>query len=130
MCQSIALRPPLLVILSIWAEISHSIYSNVYLKVKQLCLEAICRDRDVAAVLPIGYMENQSYLNCGRGAAQFHPVVIVVVSPLNALDEIDTENIRLSVLSLSKALSTKINVMFVIKIRSNKLCLQLKALVN
>ena len=97
MCQSIALRPPLLVILSIWAEISHSIYSNVYLKVKQLCLEAICRDRDVAAVLPIGYMENQSYLNCGRRAAQFHPVVIVVVSPLNPLDEIDTENIRLSV---------------------------------
>ena len=37
------------------------------------------------------------YLNCGRGAAQFHPVVIVVVSPLNPLDEIDTENIRKSV---------------------------------
>ena len=84
-------------ILSLWAEISNSIYFNVYLKVKQLCLEAICRDRDVAAVLPIGYIKNQSYLNCGRRAAQFHPVVIVVVSSLNALDQIDTENIRMSV---------------------------------
>ena len=97
MCQSIALRPPLPVILSLWAEISNSIYSNVYLKVNQLCLEAICRGRDVAAVLPIGYLENQSYLNCGRRAAQFHHVVIVVVSPFNPLDEIDTENIRISV---------------------------------
>ena len=97
MCQSIALRPPLPVILSLWAEISNSIYSNVYLKVKQNCLEAICRGRDIAAVLPIVYIGNQSYLNCGRRAAQFHPVVIVVVSPLNALDQIDTENIRMSV---------------------------------
>ena len=94
LCQSIALRPPLPVIISLWAEISNSIYSNVYLKVKQLCLEAICRGRAVTAVLPIGYMESQSYLNCGRRAAQFHPVVIVVVS---ALDQIDTENIIMSV---------------------------------
>ena len=82
-------------ILNLWAEISNSIYSIVYLRFKQLCLEAICRGRDVATVLPIGYMENHSYLNCGRRAAQFHPVVIVVVSSLNALDQIDTENIRL-----------------------------------
>ena len=79
------------------ADISSSFYSNVYLKVKQVCLNALCPGRDVAAVLPIGYMKNRSYLNCGRRAAQFHPVVIVVVSPLNPLDEIDTENIRLSV---------------------------------
>ena len=90
MCQSIALRPPLPVILSLWPEISNSIYSK-------LCLEAICRGRDVAAVLPIVYMGNQSYLNCGRRAAQFHPIVIVVVSPLNPLDQIDTENTRISV---------------------------------
>ena len=60
-------------------------------------MEAICRGRDVAAVLPIVYVGNQSYLNCGRRAAQFYLVVIVVVSPLNPLDEFDTENIRLSV---------------------------------
>jgi len=43
------------------------------------------------AVLPTGFMESQSYFNCGRRAAQFHPVVIVV-SPLNALDQIDAKN--------------------------------------
>ena len=84
-------------ILTLRAEISNSFYSNVYLKVKQVCLEAICPGRDVAAVLPSGYMKNRSYLNCGRRAAQFHSVVIVVVSSLNALDQIDTENIRISV---------------------------------
>ena len=83
-------------ILTLRAEISNSFYSNVYLKVKQVCLEAICPGRDVAAVLPSGYMKNRAYLNCGRRAGQFHPVV-VVLSSLNALDQIDTQNIRISV---------------------------------
>jgi len=47
------------------------------------------------AVLPIGFMESQSYFNFGRQAAQFHPVVIVV-SSLNALDQIDAKNITMS----------------------------------
>ena len=47
------------------------------------------------AVLPTGFMESQSYFNSGSQAAQFHPVVIVV-SPLNALDQIDAKNIRMS----------------------------------
>ena len=55
--QIIALRPPLLVILILRGEISNSFYSNVYLKVKQVCLEAIFRGREVAAVLPIRYMK-------------------------------------------------------------------------
>ena len=88
-------------ILTLRAEISNSFYSNVYLKVKQVCLEAICPGRDVATVLPSGYMKNRSYLNCVRRAGQFHPVVVVVVSSLNALhqialDQIDTQNIRIS----------------------------------
>jgi len=33
-----------------------------------------------------------SHFNCGRGAAQFHPEVIVV-SSLNALDQIDVQGI-------------------------------------
>ena len=33
------------------------VYSNVYLKVKQVCLEEIFRGREVAAVLLIGYMK-------------------------------------------------------------------------
>ena len=45
------------------STISNSIYSNVYLKIKQVCLEAIYRGRDVVAVLPTGYMESQSYFN-------------------------------------------------------------------
>jgi len=47
------------------------------------------------AVLPTEFMESQSCFNCGPRAAQFHPVVIVV-SPLNALDQIDAKNIRVS----------------------------------
>jgi len=47
------------------------------------------------AVLPTLFMESQSNFNCGRRAAQFHPVVIIV-SPLNALDQIDAKNIRTS----------------------------------
>ena len=48
---------PLLVILISRAEISNSFYSNVYLKVKQVCLEAVFRGCEAAAVLPIGYMK-------------------------------------------------------------------------
>ena len=47
------------------------------------------------AVLPTGFMESQSCFNYGHRAAQFHPLVIVV-SPLNALDQIDAKNIRTS----------------------------------
>jgi len=47
------------------------------------------------AVLPTGFMESQSYFSCGLRAAQFHPVIIVV-SLLNALDQIEVKNIRMS----------------------------------
>ena len=78
---------------SLQAASSHSIYSNVNLKVKQvICLEAIYHGRDVVAVLPTGYGKSVIFhllpslfldkINYERGAA--HPVVIVV-SPLNAL---------------------------------------------
>ena len=79
---------------SLQAAISHGIYSNVNLKVKQvICLEAIYHGRDVVAVLPTGYGKSVIFhllpslflekINYERGAAA-HPVVIVV-SPLNAL---------------------------------------------
>ena len=65
------------------------------LKVEQvICLEAIYHGRDVVAVLPTGYGKSVIFhllpslfldkINCGRRAAQSHPVVIFV-SPLNAL---------------------------------------------
>ena len=49
----------------------------------------------IVAVLPTRKKESQSYFNCGRRAAQFH-LVVFVVSPLNALDQIDAKkNIRM-----------------------------------
>ena len=67
----VALRPPLPAMFngSLQAESSNSIYSTVYVKVRQVCLETIYRGRDVVAVIPIGFMESQSYLNFGRRAA-------------------------------------------------------------
>ena len=44
----------------------------------------------IVAVLPSRKNESQSYINCGRRAAQFRPVV-VVVCPLNVLDQIDAK---------------------------------------
>ena len=47
------------------AESSNSIYSTVYVKIRQVCLEKIYRGRNVVAVIPIGFVESRSYLNCG-----------------------------------------------------------------
>ena len=44
----------------------------------------------IVSVLPTRKKESQSYFNCGRRAAQFH-LVVFVVSPLNALDQIDAK---------------------------------------
>ena len=79
---------------SLQAAISHSIYFNINLKVKQVvCLKAIYHGRDVVAVVPTGYGKSIIFhllpslflykINYEGGAAA-HPVVIVV-SPLNAL---------------------------------------------
>ena len=46
------------------------------------------RSLDVVAVLLAVFIESQSYFHCGRRAAQFH-LVLIVVSPLNALDQIE-----------------------------------------
>ena len=49
----------------------------------------------IVAILPTRKKESQSYFNCGRRAAQFY-LVVFVVSPLNALDQIDAKkNIRM-----------------------------------
>jgi len=47
------------------------------------------------AVLLTGFIESQSYFNCGRRAARFH-LAVIVVSPLNALDQTDSKNKRMS----------------------------------
>ena len=48
----VALQPPLPTMFngSLRAESSNSIYSTVYVKVRQVCLETIYRGRDVAVV--------------------------------------------------------------------------------
>ena len=71
---------------SLRAESSNRIYSTVDVKVSQVCLETIYRVRDVVAVIPIGFMESRSYLNCG---GEQRMIVITVVSRLNAPDQID-----------------------------------------
>ena len=62
----VPLRPPLPVMFngSLRTESSNSIYSTVYVKVRQVYLQTIYRGRDVA-VIPIGFMKSRSYLNCG-----------------------------------------------------------------
>ena len=67
----VALRPPLPVMFngSLQAVSSNSIYSTVYVKVRQVYLETTYRGRDVVAVIPTGFMESRSYLNCGCRAA-------------------------------------------------------------
>ena len=98
------------------AAISHSIYSNVNLKVKQVIfLEAIYHGCDVVAVLPTGYGKSVIFhllpslfldkINYERGAAA-HPVVIVV-SPLTALikDQIrrlQEGNVKAAILNVKK----------------------------
>ena len=68
-----------------------------------ICLEAIYHGRGVVAVLPTGYGKSVMFhllpllfldkINCGRRAAQSHPVVIVV-SPLNALIKDQIRNLK------------------------------------
>ena len=51
----VALRPPLPAMFngSLRTESSNSVYSTVYVKVRQVYLETIYRGRDVVAVVPI-----------------------------------------------------------------------------
>ena len=41
---------------SLWAQISNSIYSSVYLKVRKGCLKIFYLGRDVVVVVPIEYL--------------------------------------------------------------------------
>lgn len=61
----------------------------------QVCFEVIYCSLDVVAVLTTGYVESQLYFNFGRWAVQIHPVV-VVVSPLNAFNQIDAKTKNVS----------------------------------
>ena len=47
---------------SLRAEISSSIYSDFYLKVRQGCLEIFYLGRDVVAVVPIEYLGKVGYI--------------------------------------------------------------------
>ena len=87
--QSIALCcdrycPQWLILLSLQAEISNSIYSNVYLKVKQVCLEANYLDHlTLLPSYPL-YLWKVSH------------TALIVGSPLNALNQIDAKTYQSS----------------------------------
>ena len=69
----VALQPPLPAMFngSLRAESSNSIWFFFNVKVRRVCLETIYRGRDDVAVIPIGFMESRSYLNCGCRAAHY-----------------------------------------------------------
>ena len=77
-----------LIILSLQAGISNIIYS--------VCLGAIYRDHLMLLPSYLLYLGpwSQPYFNCGSRAAQFRTALIVVF-PLNALDQIDAKNITM-----------------------------------
>ena len=90
----VVLRPPLTAMFnnSLPAEILNTIYSGVYLKVRQVFLETICRGRDVVAIVPIKFMESRSYFNCATSSSAplfrlSDSYFSTVVSPLNAGDQ-------------------------------------------
>ena len=58
----VALRPPLPAMFngSLRTESSNSVYSAVYVKIRQVYLETIYRGYDVVAVVSIGFMESRS----------------------------------------------------------------------
>ena len=78
LCRAATAIQPAMFNSSLRAKTSKSIYSDVYLKVRQLCLETIYRGLDVVAVVPFGFMESRSYFNCARRAAQFYSEVIII----------------------------------------------------
>ena len=55
---------------SLRTEHSNSIYSTIYVKVRQVCLQTIYCGHGVVAVVPIEFMESHSYFNCGHPAAR------------------------------------------------------------
>ena len=65
---------------SLRAEISTSVYSDVYLKVRQVFLEPINRGRDAVVVVPVGFMDSYELWTSSRPCAeQFYSEVIHVV---------------------------------------------------
>ena len=74
----VALRLPLPTMFngSLRAESSNSIYSTIYVKVRQVCLKAIYRGRDVVTVVPIGFEESRSYFNFGHRSSSARMIVI------------------------------------------------------
>ena len=81
---------------SLRAEISNSVYSDVYVKVRQVFLETIIRGRDAVVVVPVGFMRDsyELWTSSRSYAEQFYNFrsdshALIVVSPLNARDQVD-----------------------------------------
>ena len=64
---------------SLRTEISNSVYSDVYLKVRQDFLETINRGRDAVVLVPVGFMDSYELWTLSRSCAeQFYSEVIVI----------------------------------------------------
>ena len=65
---------------SLRAEISNSVYSDVYQKVRQVIfLETINRGRDAVVLVPVGFMDSYELWTSSRSCAeQFYSEVIVI----------------------------------------------------
>ena len=55
---------------SLRAEISNRVYSDVYLKVRQVFLETINRGRDAVVVVPVGFLDSYELWTSGRSCAE------------------------------------------------------------
>ena len=64
---------------SLRAEISNSVYSDVYLKVRQVFLETINCGRDDVVVVPVGFIDSYELWTLSRSCAeQFYFEAIVI----------------------------------------------------
>ena len=84
-----------LIVLNFQVEISKTVYSNVYIKVKKVCLKAINHGPDVQCHCLIYWSVIFQLWMSSSTIQAVHP--IIVVSLLNALDQTDPKNIRMLV---------------------------------
>ena len=55
---------------SLQAEISNSVYSDVYLKVKHVFLETINPGCDAVVIVPVGFMDSYELWTSSRSCAE------------------------------------------------------------
>lgn len=91
-----------------YAEISNRINSKNYLKVRQVCLEAVYDDHNVVALLISGYIpinRKSVMFKLWTSSSTSSPHSTIVASSLNAPYQSDVSRKRYQQLSQSKAIA-------------------------